>query len=40
VAPYGNEVVRPPQFITFDALSELQASPYTPDQQALQELAA
>lgn len=40
VAPYGNDVVRPPQFITFEALSELQASPYTPDQQALQELAA
>ncbi|SDH08195.1 MULTISPECIES: HAD family hydrolase [unclassified Duganella] len=33
VAPYGNDVVRPRQFITFDALHELQASPYTPDQQ-------
>jgi len=33
VAPYGTEVVRPRQFITFDALHELQASPYTPDQQ-------
>lgn len=33
VAPYGKDVVRPRQFITFDALHELQASPYTPDQQ-------
>jgi beta-phosphoglucomutase-like phosphatase (HAD superfamily) len=33
VAPYGTDVVRPRQFITFDALHELQASPYTPDQQ-------
>jgi beta-phosphoglucomutase-like phosphatase (HAD superfamily) len=33
VAPYGTDVVRPRQFITFDALRELQASPYTPDQQ-------
>lgn len=33
VAPYGKDVVRPQQFITFDALHELQASPYTPDQQ-------
>jgi hypothetical protein len=31
--PYGTDVVRPRQFITFDALHELQASPYTPDQQ-------
>ena len=33
VAPYGTDVVRPRQFITFDALHDLQASPYTPDQQ-------
>jgi beta-phosphoglucomutase-like phosphatase (HAD superfamily) len=33
VAPYGKDVVRPRQFITFDALHDLQASPYTPDQQ-------
>ena len=28
------------QFITFDALHELQASPYTPDQQRPRQLAA
>jgi beta-phosphoglucomutase len=33
VAPYGADVVRPRQFITFDALSELRSSPYTPYQQ-------
>jgi beta-phosphoglucomutase-like phosphatase (HAD superfamily) len=33
VAPYGTDVVRPRQFITFDALHALQAAPYTPDQQ-------
>ncbi len=33
VAPYGTDVVRPRQFITFDALHELQASPYTPEQR-------
>lgn len=40
VAPYGSDVVRPRQFITFDALRDLRASPYTPDQQSLKELAA
>lgn len=40
VAPYGKDVVRPRQFITFDALHELQASPYTPDQQRPKQLAA
>jgi len=40
VAPYGNEVVRPPQFITFEALNELQAHPYTPGPQTHLELAA
>jgi len=40
VAPYGNEVVRPRQFITFDALRELRSSPYTPDQRAKHDLAA
>ncbi|MRW85616.1 HAD family hydrolase [Pseudoduganella sp. FT26W] len=30
VAPYGTDVVRPRQFITFDALHELQASPCVP----------
>ncbi|MYM35640.1 HAD family hydrolase [Duganella sp. FT94W] len=33
VAAYGKDVVRPRQFITFDALHDLHASPYTPDQQ-------
>lgn len=33
VAPYGADVVRPRQFITFEALNELRSSPYTPDQQ-------
>jgi beta-phosphoglucomutase-like phosphatase (HAD superfamily) len=37
IAPYGAEVVRPRQFITFDALNELRSSPYTPDQQQEQE---
>ena len=36
VAPYGADVVRPRQFITFEALSELRSSPYTPDQQQSQ----
>ncbi|MYM90852.1 HAD family hydrolase [Rugamonas sp. FT82W] len=40
VAPYGNDVVRPRQFITYDALRELRSSPYTPDQRAKHELAA
>jgi hypothetical protein len=37
VAPYGTDVVRPRQFITFEALNELRSSPYTPDQQQDQE---
>ena len=37
VAPYGADVVRPRQFITFEALNELRSSPYTPDQQQEQE---
>jgi beta-phosphoglucomutase-like phosphatase (HAD superfamily) len=40
VAPYGNDVVRPRQFITFDALRELHSSPYTPDQHQRDVLAA
>ena len=40
VAPYGADVVRPRQFITFDALNELRSSPYTPDQQQDQQQAA
>jgi len=40
VAPYGRDVLRPRQFITYDALHELQASPYTPDQQRPKQLAA
>lgn len=39
VAPYGADVVRPRQFITFEALSELRSSPYTPDQQQEQRAA-
>ena len=37
VAPYGADVVRPRQFITFEALNELRSSPYTPDQQQEQD---
>ncbi|SEN54061.1 Beta-phosphoglucomutase, HAD superfamily [Duganella sp. CF517] len=37
VAPYGADLVRPRQFITFEALNELRSSPYTPDQQQSQE---
>lgn len=33
VSPYGAEVVRPRQFITYDALRDLHSSPYTPDQR-------
>jgi beta-phosphoglucomutase-like phosphatase (HAD superfamily) len=40
VAPYGADVLRPRQFITFDALRELRSSPYTPDQRKRDELAA
>ena len=40
VAPYGTDVVRPRQFITFEALNELRSSPYTPDQQQDQQQAA
>ena len=40
VAPYGNDVVRPRQFITFDALRELHSSPYTPDRHQQDVLAA
>ena len=36
-APYGADVVRPRQFITFDALNDLRSSPYTPGQQQEQD---
>jgi beta-phosphoglucomutase-like phosphatase (HAD superfamily) len=40
VAPYGSDVVRPRQFITYDALRDLRSSPYTPNQPRRDELAA
>ena len=40
VAPYGADVLRPQQFITFDALRELRTSPFTANPQEEQELAA
>ena len=40
VAPYGADVVRPQQFITFDALRELRGSPFSVYPQQEDELAA
>ena len=40
VAPYGADVVRPQQFITFDALRELRTSPFTANPQEADSLAA
>ncbi|MBA5636908.1 HAD family hydrolase [Duganella sp. LX20W] len=40
VAPYGADVVRPQQFITFDALRELRTSPFTVNPQQADSLAA
>lgn len=40
VAPYGAEVLRPQQFITFDALRELRNSPFTVNPQPASALAA
>ncbi|MES2114012.1 MAG: HAD family hydrolase [Pseudomonadota bacterium] len=40
VAPYGADVLRPQQFITFDALRELRTSPFTPNPQEADSLAA
>lgn len=40
VAPYGADVLRPQQFITFDALRELRTSPFTANPQEADSLAA
>lgn len=40
VAPYGADVLRPQQFITFDALRELRNSPFTANPQEQDSLAA
>lgn len=40
VAPYGADVLRPQQFITFEALRELRVSPFSANPQQDKELAA
>lgn len=40
VAPYGADVLRPQQFITFDTLRELRTSPFSASPRPAQELAA